>query len=126
MVDRAARAAGAVAALNRRAQSLRAHDPGFGRHRIAIQQHPAHDCRMNTGFGAYDAVHPVGEPVTRPKAGLLARLLLHQQGAGRVRKAADAATTPLLRLLAGLGLARRCFAADTRSDAPSDASNGGI
>jgi len=101
MVVRAARAAGAVAALNRRAQSLRSHDPGFGRHRIAIQKHPAHDCRMNTGYGAYDAVHPVDESATRPKAGLLARLLLHSQGAGRIRKAADAATTPLLRLLEG-------------------------
>jgi hypothetical protein len=33
---------------------------------------------------------------------------------------------PLLRLLAGMSLRRRCFAADTRPNAPSDAPNCGF
>ena len=79
---------------------------------------------MNTELSAFDAVHPVGVTATRPMARLLVRL-------------------PLSRLLAGPGPQRRCFAlkdsdplrakarvesyaADTRSDAPSDASNCGF
>ena len=62
---------------------------------------------MKTGFFAFDHVHLLGESATRPMARLLVRL-------------------PLSRLLAGLGPLRRCFAADTRSDAPSGASNSGF
>jgi len=58
-------------------------------------------------LGAFDTVHPLGETATHPTARLLVRL-------------------PLSRLLAGPGLPRRCFVADTRSDAPSDASNCGF
>ena len=62
---------------------------------------------MNANFSAFDDVHPQGETATHPMVRLLVRL-------------------PLSRLLAGPGLPRRCFAADTRSDAPSDASNYGF
>jgi hypothetical protein len=78
---------------------------------------------MNTELSAFGAVHPLGVTATRPMARLLVRLPLYPQGVGRIRKAAKAATTPLSRLLAGPGPQRRCFAADPRSDAPSDASN---
>jgi len=98
---------------------------------------------MNTELSAFDDVHPVGVTATRPMARLLVRLPLHPQGVGRVRKAAKAATTPLSRFLAGPGPHLRCFAlkdsdplrakarvesyvADTRPDAPSDASNCGF
>ena len=87
---------------------------------------------MNTEFIASDHVHHLGETATHPLAfmpfrvRLLVRLPLHPQGAGRIRNAAKAATTPLSRLLAGPGPQRRCFAADTRSDAPSGASNCGF
>ncbi len=81
---------------------------------------------MSTDFSAFISDHQLGEHATHPQARLLVRLPLHPQGAGRIRKAADAATTPLSRLLAGLGLRRRCFAAVTRSDAPSGASNYGF
>src|SRR4030042_3220968 len=98
---------------------------------------------MNTRLSAFNAVHPVGESATRPMARLLVRLPLYPQGVGRMRKAAKAATTPLSRLLAGLGPRRRCFAlkdsdplwaqahvesyaASTPSDAPSGASNCGF
>ncbi len=92
--------------------------------------------RMNTDFSALPGFHLLGESATHPLARLLTRLPLHPQGAGRIRKAACAATTPLSRLLAGSGLRRtregqaesvkplkrqqprsRCFAAGTRSDA---------
>jgi hypothetical protein len=62
---------------------------------------------MNSKLSAFNTVHPLGESATHPMARLLVRL-------------------PLSRLLAGPGLLRRCFAADTRSDAPSDASNYGF
>jgi hypothetical protein len=62
---------------------------------------------MSAGFFAFDHVHLLGESATRPLARLLVRL-------------------PLSRLLAGPGPQRRCFAADTRSDAPSGASNCGF
>ena len=62
---------------------------------------------MNTEFIASDHVHHLGETATHPLARLLVRL-------------------PLSRLLAGPGPQRRCFAADTRSDAPSGASNCGF
>ncbi len=39
--------------------------------------------------------HPEGEPATRPLAGLCARPAAYPQGAGRIRKAAEAATAPL-------------------------------
>jgi hypothetical protein len=55
-----------------------------------------------------------------------ARLPLHPQGAGRIRKAAFAATTPLSLVVAGAGLLAPRFAASTRPDAPSDASNHGF
>jgi hypothetical protein len=81
---------------------------------------------MNAEFSAFDRLHLLGESATHPLARLLTRLPLHPQGAGRIRKAACAATTPLSRLLAGPGLRRRCFVAGTRSDAPSGASNYGF
>ena len=62
---------------------------------------------MNTEFIASDHVHHLGETATHPLVRLLVRL-------------------PLSRLLAGPGPLRRCFAADTRSDAPSGASNCGF
>ena len=81
---------------------------------------------MNTGFFAFDHVHLLGEYATHPQARLLGHLPLSPRGGGRIRKAAEAATTPLSRLIAGPGPQRRCFAADTRSDAPSGASNCGF
>ncbi|MEQ1663157.1 MAG: hypothetical protein ABL877_10735 [Thiobacillus sp.] len=62
---------------------------------------------MNTEFSSFDHVHPLGEIATHPMARLLVRL-------------------PLSRLVAGPGLPPRCFAAVTRSDAPSGASNCGF
>ena len=62
---------------------------------------------MNTEFFAFDHVHLLGESATRPMARLLVRL-------------------PLSRLLAGPGPLRRCFVADTRSDAPSGVSSCGF
>jgi hypothetical protein len=63
--------------------------------------------RVNAEFSAFDRLHLLGESATHPLARLLTRL-------------------PLLRLLAGPGLRRRCFAAGTRSEAPSGASNYGF
>ena len=62
---------------------------------------------MSTDFSAFISDHQLGEHATHPQARLLVRL-------------------PLSSLLAGLGLRRRCFAAVTRSDAPSGASNYGF
>ena len=81
---------------------------------------------MNTGFVAFDQPHHLGETATHPLARLGARLPLYPQGVGRIRKAAKAATTPLSLLLAYPGRPRRRFAADTRPDAPSGASNCGF
>jgi len=109
---------------------------------------------MNTEFSAFDGVHRSGDTATHPLARLDVRLPLYPQGqgVGRIRKAANAPTTPLSRLLAGPGLRRRCFAlkdsfqyplegysdplraearvesyaADTRPNAPSGASNCGF
>ncbi len=81
---------------------------------------------MNTAFYAFVRVHLLGDAATHPLARLLARLPLYPQGVGRTRKAAKAATTPLSRIKAGPGLPPRCFAAVTRSDAPSGASNCGF
>jgi hypothetical protein len=60
--------------------------------------------RMNTEFVAFDQPHHLGEIATHPLARLFARL-------------------PLSLLLAYPGRPRRRFAADTRPDAPSGASN---
>jgi hypothetical protein len=81
---------------------------------------------MNTEFFAFDHVLRLGETATHPLARLVARLPLYPQGVGRIRKAAEAATTPLSRLVAGPGLPPRCFAAATRPNAPSGASNYGF
>ncbi|MFZ5576042.1 MAG: hypothetical protein ACOY5S_12685 [Pseudomonadota bacterium] len=62
---------------------------------------------MNTNILAFDAIHLLGDFATHPLARPVARL-------------------PLSRLLAGPGLRRRCFAADTRPDVPSGASNCGF
>ncbi|MHB1052636.1 MAG: hypothetical protein ACYCZT_06150 [Thiobacillus sp.] len=62
---------------------------------------------MNTGFVAFDRPHHPGETATHPLARLAARL-------------------PLSLLLAYPGRPRRRFAADTRPDAPSVASNCGF
>ncbi|MEQ1662516.1 MAG: hypothetical protein ABL877_07450 [Thiobacillus sp.] len=62
---------------------------------------------MNPEFYAFDNVHRASESVTHPLVRLFMRL-------------------PLSRLLAGPGLPRRCFAAVTRSDAPSGAFNCGF
>ncbi|WP_310447010.1 hypothetical protein [Thiobacillus sp.] len=62
---------------------------------------------MNTEFFASDQIHHLGESATHPLARLLVRL-------------------PLSRLVAGPGLPPRCFAADTRSNAPSGAFNCGF
>ncbi len=62
---------------------------------------------MNTEFSVFDGVHRSGDTATHPLARLDVRL-------------------PLSRLLAGHGLRRRCFAADTRPNAPSGASNCGF
>ena len=96
------------------------------------------------------ATHPLAFMPFRVR--LVARLPLYPQRVGRIRKAAKAATTPLSRRLAGPGLQRRRFAlkdyfqyplegysdplwaeahvesyaADTRPDAPSGASNCGF
>jgi len=77
---------------------------------------------MNTEFLAFDHIHLLGEIATHPLVRPVARLPLYPQGVGRIRKAAKAATTPLSRLVAGPGLPPRCFAADTRPNAPSGAS----
>ncbi len=62
---------------------------------------------MNTEFFPSDHVHHTGESATHPLLRLLVRL-------------------PLSRLVAGPGLPPRCFAADTRANAPSGASNCGF
>ncbi len=81
---------------------------------------------MLIGFSAFDHVHQEGAPTTRPLARLGARLPLHPQGVGRIRKAAKAATTPLSLVVAGPGLPPPRFAATTHPDAPSGASNYGF
>jgi hypothetical protein len=62
---------------------------------------------MNTNFSAFVCIHLLGDAATHSLVRPVARL-------------------PLSRLLAGLGLRRRCFAAGTRPNAPSDASNYGF
>ena len=59
---------------------------------------------MNAEFSAFDGLHLLDEDASLQLVRLLTRL-------------------PLSRLLAGLGLPRRCFVAVTRSDALSDAFN---
>ena len=59
---------------------------------------------MNTNFAAFDDLHLLGENATHPLVRLVVRL-------------------PLSLLVAGPGLPPRRFAADTRPDAPSGASN---
>jgi hypothetical protein len=62
---------------------------------------------MNIGFPAFDHAYPLGEFATHPLARLAARL-------------------PLSLVVAGPGLPPSRFAADTRPDAPSSASNYGF
>lgn len=62
---------------------------------------------MNTGFVAFDNTYHLGESATHPLARLAARL-------------------PLSLVVAGPGLPPPCFAAATRPDAPSGASNRGF
>jgi len=98
---------------------------------------------MNTECSAFVRIHLLGDIATHPLARLVARLPLYPQRVGRIRKAAKAATTPLSRLVAGPGLPPRCFAlkdsdplwaeahvesyaAATRPNAPSGASNCGF
>jgi hypothetical protein len=81
---------------------------------------------MDIGFSAFDRAHLQGESATHPLARLVVRLPLHPQGVGQIRKAAKAATTPLSLVVAGPGLPPPRFAATTRPDAPSSASNCGF
>ena len=100
---------------------------------------------MNIDFLAFDNLHHVGERATHPLIRLVVRLPLYPQWVGRIRKAAEAATTPLSFLVAGPGLPPRRFAAvsgvvggfaslrirrppcgGTRPNAPSGASNCGF
>ena len=99
---------------------------------------------MNIDFLAFDSLHPLGESATHPLIRLVVRLPLYPQGVGRIRKAAEAATTPLSLLVApqgdsdplrakarvesyaSPGLPPRRFAAVTRPNAPSGASNCGF
>jgi hypothetical protein len=62
---------------------------------------------MNIGFSAFDPTHLKGESATHPLARLVVRL-------------------PLSLVVAGPGLPPPRFAAATRSDAPSSASNCGF
>jgi len=63
---------------------------------------------------------------THPLARQTMRLPLHPQGAGRIRKAAHAATTPLSLVVAGMSLLPPRFAASARPDAPLGTSNYGF
>jgi len=81
---------------------------------------------MDIGFFSFDHVHLVGASATHPLARPVARLPLYPQGVGRIRKAAKVATTPLSLVVAGPGLPPPRFAAVTRPDAPSGASNYGF
>lgn len=62
---------------------------------------------MNTDFSAFDWIHRQGESATHPLARLVVRL-------------------PLSLIVAGPGLPPPRFAAPTRPDAPSSASNCGF
>ena len=62
---------------------------------------------MNMDFSAFDSLHHLGESATHPLIRLVERL-------------------PLSLLVAGPGLPPRRFAAATRPNAPSGASNGGF
>jgi len=68
---------------------------------------------MNTGFSDFDYVHRLGETATHPLVFMPFRVRL-------------VVRLPLSRLVAGPGLPPRCFAADTRPNAPSGASNCGF
>ncbi|NDP49386.1 MAG: hypothetical protein GZ085_13575 [Sulfuriferula multivorans] len=81
---------------------------------------------MNIDFLAFDSLPHLGESATHPLIRLVVRLPLYPQGVGRIRKAAKAATTPLSLLVAGPGQPPRRFAACTRPNAPSGASNCGF
>ena len=81
---------------------------------------------MNTELIAFDAIHLLGESATHPMARLLVRLplsrLLAGPGPQRTRKGQAGAVKPLKRQQPR----SRCFAVDTRSDAPSGAFNSGF
>ena len=82
---------------------------------------------MNTSVSAFDQSHQLGEPATRPIAGLpgrLAALLLMKllsEGLSRQKTAAKS-----LLILAGSGHARHRALPDNPADPHSDASNRGI
>ena len=82
--------------------------------------------QMRIEFGAFDAVclsdACATHSLTRPGK----RLALYPQGAGRIRKAAEAVTTPLSLRLAYPGRQYRRFAPTTCLDAPLSASNYGF
>ena len=119
---------------------------------LPLEQH------MNTDFCIYDRHHHLVESATHPLARLVVphkgtpihyglkpvwsrmRLALYPQGVGRIRKAAEAATTPLSLFVVGLGLPPprfalkdsdplwaethvESYAPDTRPNAPSGAFN---
>jgi hypothetical protein len=100
---------------------------------------------MDMDFSAFEYVSWQMGAATHPLASQVMRLPLHPQGAGRIRKAAHAAMTPLSLVVAGIGLLptrkgqavvvkplkwqqRRSprFVASARPDAPSGASNCGF
>jgi hypothetical protein len=81
---------------------------------------------MHTVFSVFDLISHKGAFATRSLTRLAVRLPLSPQGGGRIRNAAEAATTPLSLLLAGTGPQRRRFAAVTPPDAPSGTSNYGF
>ncbi len=82
---------------------------------------------MNTSVSAFDQSHQLGEPATRPIAGLPGRLAalflmkLLSEGLSRQKTAAKS-----LLILAGSGHARHRALPDNPADPHSDASNRGI
>ena len=68
---------------------------------------------MNTEYSAFVRIHLLGDIATRPLVFMPFRVRL-------------VARLPLSRLVAGPGLPPRCFAAATRPNAPSGASNCGF
>jgi hypothetical protein len=61
---------------------------------------------MNAEHSAFDRLYLLGETATHALARLLTRLPLHPQGAGRIRKAAKAATATLSLLRGGHAIRR--------------------
>jgi hypothetical protein len=59
---------------------------------------------MDMNFSTFDYVGWQGDSATHPLARQIMRLPLHPQGAGRIRNATHAATTPLSFVVAGMSL----------------------